>query len=107
MQSIICKYLGPTNTKPARIKATASGGAGSITVSHDTSFNVDHDAMRAAGALMVKLGWTGELVQDEPRPGYWVHVFTNGPALVVRKDGSMIVGGVPFARKRNGEGTGE
>ena len=52
-QAIITKFIPATNTRPARIKATAWGG--SITISYD--FSGDHSHTRAAQALMEKLGW--------------------------------------------------
>lgn len=57
MQSIETKYLGPTNNRGARIKASAQAGA--VTVSYDHALSVveNHDA--AALALAVKLGWRG------------------------------------------------
>jgi hypothetical protein len=55
MQAIITKYIGPSNTKGARIKAIAS--AGSVTISYD--HNQDHDEPFRAGAqaLCAKFGW--------------------------------------------------
>ena len=45
MQTISTKPLPATNTKPARIKATASGGGGSITISIHTADNPHNEAM--------------------------------------------------------------
>lgn len=56
MQAIQTRYLGPTNYRGSRIKATAD--AGSITVGYDHSKNMGEDVHRvAAEALLVKLGW--------------------------------------------------
>jgi hypothetical protein len=53
MQAIITKYLPPTNSRGARIKATAA--AGSVTV----PFNYEGEEYEtAARALCDKLGWT-------------------------------------------------
>jgi hypothetical protein len=59
-QCITTKYLGPTNSRGARVKAKAQ--AGSVTVSWDDALdaNENHDA--AALALATKYGWRGTLV---------------------------------------------
>jgi len=53
MKAIRTQYLGPTNTRGSRIKATAEGGH-SISVPFG-SFDDPHKA--ACDALRVKLGW--------------------------------------------------
>lgn len=55
MQALVTKYLGPTNYRDARVKATAE--AGSVTLSWDHALDVtdNHDA--AAMALVRKMGW--------------------------------------------------
>jgi len=58
MQAIVTKYLGPTNFKGSRIKATCDAGSVTIGYPHHAS---QYDAHRiAAGALADKLGWTEE-----------------------------------------------
>jgi len=54
MQAIVTKFLSPTNTRGARIKATAA--AGSVTVSYDYEGD-DAAHMKACLALVAKLGW--------------------------------------------------
>jgi hypothetical protein len=58
MQAIVTKYLGPTNNRGARVKATAD--AGSITVSWDHALNADDNHESAAVALRAKLGWNDD-----------------------------------------------
>lgn len=55
MQAIETKYLGPTNTRGGRIKATSD--AGSMTVPWDYSLGVQDNHRAAAAALVAKLGW--------------------------------------------------
>ena len=56
MQAILTKYLGPTNTRGGRIKATAA--AGSITIDYPHELSCGQPAHRAAAeALVKKLGW--------------------------------------------------
>jgi hypothetical protein len=53
-QAIETKYIGPTNTKGARIKASA--WAGSVTIPYDYS-GTEKAHWRAALALIEKYGW--------------------------------------------------
>lgn len=55
MQAIVTKYLGPTDTKGERIKATCD--AGSVTVAWDYSMSMHQ---LAVSQLTAKLGWTAE-----------------------------------------------
>jgi hypothetical protein len=62
MQAIVTKYLGPTNSRGSRVKATCQ--AGSITVSWDDAWDVFPNHRAAALALVKKLGW-------DSYPGTW------------------------------------
>lgn len=55
MQAIVTKYIGPTDTKGARIKATCD--AGSITIDYPHELSGDDVHAKAAMALVRKLGW--------------------------------------------------
>ncbi len=57
-QAIVTKYLGPTNHRGARVKATAY--ASSVTLPWDDALDVDHNHHAAAHALARKLGWKGQ-----------------------------------------------
>jgi len=67
-QAIITKYLGPTNFRGARVKATAE--AGSVTVSWD--YELDPPANHAVAAKMLaeKYGWPGTWHGGATAPGY-------------------------------------
>ena len=69
-QSISTKYLGPTNFRGARIKASAEAGA--MTVSWDHSLDVDENHAKAAKAFADKWGWGGEWIggASPDRRGY-------------------------------------
>jgi len=54
-QAIVTKYLGPTNYRGARVKATAQ--AGSVTLSWDHALGIDENHDAAAMALAKKFGW--------------------------------------------------
>ena len=55
MQAIITKFHGPTNTRGARISATAWAGRVSIPYPHELNQEEGHE--KAARALMAKFGW--------------------------------------------------
>lgn len=57
MQAIETKYLGPTNTRGARVKAACE--AGSVTMSWDYGLNTEGNHDAALEALVTKLGWFG------------------------------------------------
>lgn len=59
LQAITTKYLGPTNTRGARIKATAA--CGSITIPWDHALDACGNHHAAACALARSKDWTDEL----------------------------------------------
>lgn len=67
-QAVITKYIGPTNTKGSRVKASCE--AGSITVNWDHSLNSDQNHDAACQALLDKLGWSGEWIGGGTSTGY-------------------------------------
>lgn len=56
-QAIETKWLGPTNFRGARVKASAQ--AGSITIPWDHAKDVEDNHKAAARALAAKWGWEG------------------------------------------------
>lgn len=56
MQAIHTKFIGPSNIRGARIKATAAAGSLTIGYPYELSGQACHRA--AAEALATKLGWT-------------------------------------------------
>ena len=56
-QAIVTKYIGPSNVRGSRIKATAA--AGSVTIHVDDSLNIDENHALAAEALANKFKWRG------------------------------------------------
>lgn len=59
-QAIETKWLGPTNYRGARVKASAQ--AGSITLPWDHTKDVADNHIAAAQALAAKYGWEGSYV---------------------------------------------
>jgi len=56
MKAITTKYIGATDTKPSRIKASASGEC-SITIPYEGEFDGDGAFRKAADALCAKYDW--------------------------------------------------
>jgi hypothetical protein len=62
LQAITTKYLGPTNSRGARIKAT--GSFGRVTVPYDHALSAFENHRAAANAFMTKFGWTGDAFRN-------------------------------------------
>lgn len=75
-QCITTKYIGPTDTKGARIKATTGNGKHSSTIAYPHEDSCNAHAL-AALDLARKLGWTGALVEGGTATGS-VFVFADG-----------------------------
>lgn len=74
-QAIETRYLGPTNTKGGRIKATA--WAGSITIGYNHALDTQDNHRAAANALIAKMDWRGPFAQGGNIKGdgyYFVNV---------------------------------
>lgn len=54
-QAIMTKYVAPTNTKGARIKAEAS--AGSLFTNYNEDLSIEENHRKAAYLLAKKFGW--------------------------------------------------
>jgi len=75
-QAIETKYLGPTNFRGSRVKATTQ--AGNVTIGWDDSLEIDENHDKAARALASKYGWKGRLVGGGSPSGQGnVYVFTH------------------------------
>ena len=60
-QAIETRYLRATNTKGARIKASAWGGSATVPYNYELEVPDAHRA--AADALIAKMGWNGTYAQ--------------------------------------------
>lgn len=74
-QAIQVKYLGPTNHRGSRYKATAA--AGSVTVSVDDALSTEGNAIAAAQALCAKFGWSKDMVHGQLADGSYAFVLMN------------------------------
>lgn len=59
-QSIATKYIGPTDRRSSRVKATSSSGL-SRTIEWDDSLGIDENHKAAAVALCARLKWSGKI----------------------------------------------
>jgi len=57
-QAITTKFLGPTNFRGSRVKATCQ--AGTLTVQWEDAWDVEKNHTHAAEALASRLGWIGD-----------------------------------------------
>jgi hypothetical protein len=58
MQAITTKYLGPTNVRGSRVKATCH--AKSIILTWDDALNASDNHTKAAQTLAEQMGWDGQ-----------------------------------------------
>jgi len=69
MQSIVTKFIGPSDIKGARIKATCDAGSVTIPYPHELGEGAAAHA-QAAMALVRKLGWTPTSKEGVHQNGY-------------------------------------
>lgn len=87
MQSITTKFIGPSNTRGARIKAACA--AGSVTIGYPYELDRDAAHWEAAKALIVKLGWNNGSYGNWYRGGLF-----NGDTVFVNS--GKNIDGVPM-----------
>lgn len=73
-QCIRTRYIGPTDKRVSRVRATAD--AGSVTLSWDSSLDTIDNHYKAALALLAKFGWQSSVVGGGLRNDgyYWVRI---------------------------------
>ena len=75
-QAIVTRYFGPTNTRGARVKATAE--AGSVMLRWDDALGIYDNHVKACEALIARLRWDGVWYGGAMASGY-VFVDTDIP----------------------------
>ena len=70
MQYIQTKYLRPTNTKGARIKAKLSYASESLTMPYDHSLDCEQAHAKVAMALAKQVHWLGDYASGGDETGY-------------------------------------
>lgn len=90
MKAIITKYIGPTDSRGSRFKATAEGGLGtplSITVPYNYALNEEQNHAAAAHALAEKHNWHGKWVgggHPDGKHNVWVMVSPHSASFTVK-----------------------
>lgn len=74
-KAILTKYIGPTDFKGSRIKASCFGG--SLTVRYASELSLDQNHALAAEKLLKKMGWDFETVAGVLPSGEYCFVLTN------------------------------
>lgn len=74
MKAITTKYVGPTDTKGARIIAREPDGQ-RCTIGYPHELNAENAHRSAAEALRDKCGWKGTLIGGWAGPSTYVWVF--------------------------------
>ena len=82
-QAIQTKYLGPSDVRGARVKATAA--AGSIILSWDHALNPDDNHKAAAREFAKRAGWDGAWVGGVTKDGCYCFVQSSEPDFTVAK----------------------
>ena len=74
MKAIETRYIGPSNTRGARM--VADDGAGNrVTIPYDYAVSRDQVHADACRALLDKMKWQGELISGSTRRGMvWVFI---------------------------------
>lgn len=79
MQTITTKYIGPSNTKGSRIKASCE--AKSIIRSKDCSLSTDNAHIVVAQELKDAMGWQGVMIGGHTKEGM-IFVFQNSDYIL-------------------------
>jgi hypothetical protein len=75
--TITTKYLGPTDFRGSRIRATSSAGR-SVTLPYDCALDSFANHAAAARALAAKVGVTGQFASGSVSDGYvFVRVYSD------------------------------
>lgn len=74
MKAITVKYLGPNDTKGARLRAS-DGDGNCATVGYPYALSGEAVYRAGADALCAKMRWGGRLIGGEQNAVTWVFVF--------------------------------
>ena len=82
MKAITTKYIGPTNFRGSRVKAS-DGDGNSYTMAWDAAYGAESNHRAAVQSLCAKMGWHGSLVGGETAKGQvWVWIGGQEPMVV-------------------------
>ena len=75
MKAIKTYYLGPTASRPSRIKASTGISGQAVIVSCDSDMSGLEMHQNACSVLRLKMGWKNAKMISGAFPTHWVHVF--------------------------------
>ena len=79
-KAITVKYLGPTNSRGARVKASA-GGTGNVTLPFRHEWSMEQNVAAAVDELLLHLGWGNPYALGVlPDGGTYVAVLSDKPS---------------------------
>ena len=78
-KAIAVKYLGPTNSRGARVKASA-GGTGNVTLPFRHDMAMEENVVAAVDELMLRLGWDNPYALGALVDGTYVAVLSDKPS---------------------------
>lgn len=85
MKTILTKYMGPTNCRGSKIKASDEDG-NTVTLPYDSAKNSNDCHLEAAVALCQKMDWIGKLHGGHTKAGMvWVFYDPQLVATLARK----------------------
>lgn len=90
-QGIEVKYLGPTNTRGSRWKASTASGISKVS-NQDYALSPEDNATQAARALALQLGWDGIWYGGTTSRGYVFVATTRKPHQDMPQGAAFAIG---------------
>ena len=78
-KAITVKYLGPTNSRGARVKASA-GGTGNVTLPFRHEWSMEQNVAAAVDELLLRYEWDNPYVLGALADGTYVAVLSDKPS---------------------------
>ena len=80
-KAITVKYLGPTNSRGARVKASAGGTQGNVTLPFRHEWSVEQNVAAAVDELLLRYEWDNSYALGVlPDGGTYVAVLSDKPS---------------------------
>ena len=92
-KAVAVKYLGPTNTRAARVKATIGGTQGNVTLPFRYDISMEENVVAAVDELMLRYEW-----EDHP---YALGALSDGTYVAVLYDKSTYLSTSRNEEKQN------
>ena len=79
-RAITIKYLGPTNSRGARVKASAGGTQGKVTLPFSHDLSMEQNVAAAVDELLLCYGWDNPYALGALSDGTYVAVLSDKPS---------------------------